>query len=332
MLGVGAEAAAADAHRLAVGRVIAEHAAGHRRRPLLAFAQQHHGAVEADGQHVVVVGQGLVEAAEFEIGAEAANAGGNDLVALGMLADLAGQGQEAQPDVEIDVGGGQALGNRHPLGLFLDRLGLLLALGRSFDRRRRRGRRIGGAELDVGAVRAAAHRHRQAGHRVGAEQARAFQGFRGVVAIAVGHRQRPGVAAFGIARAADEGAVAAELEPEPAAAAGGAGAGVGAADGFGGEEMAAQRGVEGVDHLGDGEVLGAVDGGVEGGPERAQHRLPIDAAARNVVELVFQIGGEIVLDVSLEKALEEGGDQPAAVLGHEALLVQAYVRPVLQDL
>ena len=38
------------------------------------------------------------------------------------------------------------------------------------------------------------------------------------------------------------------------------------------------------------------------------------AAAGNVVELVLEMGGEIVGDVALEEALEEGGQQPAALL------------------
>ena len=90
MLDVGAEATAAEADRLAVGGVGAEGAAGHCRRAGLGLGQQHHRAVETDGQHVVVVGQRLVGGAEFEIGTEAADTGGNDVVGLGVPSHLAG--------------------------------------------------------------------------------------------------------------------------------------------------------------------------------------------------------------------------------------------------
>ena len=66
-------------------------------------------------------------------------------------------------------------------------------------------------------------------------------------------------------------------------------------------------------------------------PEVAQHVLPEPAAAGHVVEPVLELGGEAVLDPVAELLDQEGVDQPALVLGHEALLLQPDVGPVLQD-
>ena len=58
----------------------------------------------------------------------------------------------------------------------------------------------------------------------------------------------------------------------------------------------------------------------------------LDAAAGNVVELVLEIGGEAVFDIALEEALEERGDDAAAILGDEALLLEPHIVAVLQHL
>ncbi len=66
-------------------------------------------------------------------------------------------------------------------------------------------------------------------------------------------------------------------------------------------------------------------------PEIAQQRLPVDLAVRNLVELLFEIGGEIVADVFGEKRLEEGCDDPSLVLGIEPLLLDPHVVAILED-
>jgi hypothetical protein len=48
------------------------------------------------------------------------------------------------------------------------------------------------------------------------------------------------------------------------------------------------------------------------------------------VELLLQGGGEVVFDVAAEELLEEGGDQPALVLRHEALLLHPHIFAVAQ--
>ena len=114
------------------------------------------------------------------------------------------------------------------------------------------------AELHVGAEAAGAQRHRQAGLGIVAEQLAVGRGgFRRAVA---GWRELARVAAVGIARAADEGAVlAADLEAQPALAAVGALARV-AALGLGREDVRAQDLVQRLQHLADAQVLDLVDG------------------------------------------------------------------------
>ena len=84
--------------------------------------------------------------------------------------------------------------------------------------------------------------------------------------------------------------------------------------------MGAKIFVERVDDLGDAQVLGFVDRGVEGVPELLQHRLPLGPAAGDLVELGLQVGGEAILHVALKEAGQEGGDQAAPVFRQEAAL------------
>src|SRR5260221_10701076 len=91
MTDIRAVAAAEQVDRRTVRWVIAEDA--QRRRPtpaaLFGLGQQAHGAIEADGEHVVVFGERLVEIVMFDVGPETAN-GGDDLLArVGMEAYLA---------------------------------------------------------------------------------------------------------------------------------------------------------------------------------------------------------------------------------------------------
>src|SRR3546814_12171354 len=44
-------------------------------------------------------------------------------------------------------------------------------------------------------------------------------------------------------------------------------------------------------------------------PEAFEHRLPLRAAARHVVQLFLEPGGEIIADIAFEEAFEEGGEQ-----------------------
>ena len=143
-------------------------------------------------------------------------------------------------------------------------------------------------------------------------------------------RQTAGVLARRIVRAADETAVAAELQPQPAVAAGGAGARVAAVLARG-EEMRAQILVQRVDHVADLEVLGLIDRLGELVPERAHHRPPVGLARRRCRRACSSISAvKPVFDVVLEEADQERGDQPAAILRDEAPLLQPDIFAVLQ--
>ena len=96
--------------------------------------------------------------------------------------------------------------------------------------------------------------------------------------------------------------------------------------------MRLQQRVHGVDHGGAGQVLGAVDGGDKVAPEIRQHFLPVQIAGGDFVELVLQVGGEIIFHVAAEEAFQEGDDHAAAVFRDEAPAVHAHVFAVLQHL
>ena len=69
-----------------------------------------------------------------------------------------------------------------------------------------------------------------------------------------------------------------------------------------------QRAIERGQHLADRQILGAIDRSREIPPEVPQHLFPIDAPARHVVELVFEVCGKIVLDVALEEVRQKCRD------------------------
>ena len=210
-----------------------------------------------------------------------------------MSPDLPRQREQSERRFQIDQVGRQILGQGDPLGLLL---------GRFLD-----------AALDIEAIGAALQRDRQATRRVVPERA----GLRSLVA-AIG--ERAGEAAVGIVGAADEGAVTPELEAEPAVLARGAAAILLAI--VGREQVAAEGLVEGVQDLLDPESLGLLHRAGEVAPKIAQHRPPVDFAGGDGIELAFERGREVVLDIAAEEALQEHRDDAPAVLRHEAALLQ----------
>ena len=82
--------------------------------------------------------------------------------------------------------------------------------------------------------------------------------------------------------------------------------------------------------MGDPQLGDLAHGGVEVLPEVPQEFLPVQLAVGHQVELFFQRRGEVVLDVTQEELLEEGRDQPALVLGNEAVLVHPDIGAVAQ--
>ena len=136
-------------------------------------------------------------------------------------------------------------------------------------------------------------------------------------------------AAFGIIRAADEGAEAAQLQAQFALAAARADARAGAVR-VRREDVRTQDFVQLVDDLRDLQVLGAADRGGEVAPEIAQQLLPGQGAGRHFVELLFEVGGETVFDIAREEGRQERRHQPALVVGHEAAAVHAHIGAVAQ--
>ena len=124
-------------------------------------------------------------------------------------------------------------------------------------------------------------------------------------------------------------AVPPELEAEPPGAAGGAQARVGAV-GARGKEVRAEILVERGDDVADLQVARLLHRVREVAPERAHHRPPVRAPAGDVVELLFERGGEAGVDVMLEEADQERGDQPAAILRDEPPVLQPHIVAVLQ--
>ena len=140
-----------------------------------------------------------------------------------------------------------------------------------------------------------------------------------------------GELAFRIVRAADEAAEPAELEPDPAVLAVRALARIGAV-GLRRKQMRRQHLVERVDHLRDAQLLDVVDRADEVLPEVAQHVLVGQLVVGNLVELLFEAGGEIVFDVAGEEVFQERDQHAALVLGDEPLLVEPHIAAVAQHL
>ena len=87
------------------------------------------------------------------------------------------------------------------------------------------------------------------------------------------------------------------------------------------EDMRSEQIVQRIENLGDPQITDVVYGGNELAPEVAKHVLPFDLAGGDEVELLLEIGGEVVLDIAAEETLEKGRDQAPLVLRHQALLI-----------
>ena len=88
-------------------------------------------------------------------------------------------------------------------------------------------------------------------------------------------------------------------------------------------EVRRQDLVDLVQHLADAQVRRLGDGGREVAPEPGQHVLVVGLARADLVELVLETGGEVVLHVAAEVVGQERRDEAALVLGDQAVLVLA---------
>ena len=180
-------------------------------------------------------------------------------------------------------------------------------------------RPYGLAELHVGTEASAAQRDVEAGLGILAELLGAD------LAGAVGRRrERAGIAALRIIRAADEGAEFGKLQREPAGAAGRARPRIAAVRARR-KQMRRQQRVERIDHLGDFQILDLVDRADEVAPEIAQHVAPGDLVVGDEIELLLELGREIVFDISGEEAFQERDDDAAAVLRMQPPLVEPHI-------
>ena len=150
-----------------------------------------------------------------------------------------------------------------------------------------------------------------------------------VVVLEAGRAERAGVAALGVVRAADEGAARARgAHRQPSLAAVRAQPRVGPVFGRR-EQVRLQHLVDLLEHLGDAQLGGLGDRGREIAPEPAQQLLVVRLAVRDPVQILFQIGGEVIIDVAPEVVGQERCDEPSLVLGHQPALVLLDIAAVL---
>ena len=261
-------------------------------------------AVAADGQHVVLASDVRVGLAMLDIGPVAADSGKHRLAGFRMPRHLAGQREQQQRRLKVNLGGAETFRQGLALGL--------LAL----------------SQLDIRAEPPVAGGHVHIGRGVLAERADTVD--RGGLAIAAAGRELARVFALRIVRAPHKGAELAQPQRQRSGLAGRTAARVGAV-GTLREDMGSENAVEGIEHLTDPQVLGAVQSGRELLPEAAQDLLPVDLVVRDAVEILLEARREVVFDVAGEEALEERRHQHALVLGMQALLVDADIFAVLED-
>ena len=96
-----------------------------------------------------------------------------------------------------------------------------------------------------------------------------------------------------------------------------------------GEKVRFQYLVDFFQNFRDAQVRGLGDSGGKVFPEAGQKSLVILFTSGNLVEFLFQLGGEVVADILPEIVLQEGDHQPALVLGDQAVLFLADVVAVL---
>ena len=268
-------------------------------------------AVQTDGEDVVVLIQRAEDRAHFHVGAEAANAGFDLFLGFRVNADQAGQRQQADPLFQGHLVAVHPAWQRRALGADFLVLGLL-------------------ALLHVQSVGAAANRDFLPRLGSVAEGAHAVLQRIAAAVLGIVDRQTAGELAGRIIGAADEAAVTPQFQAQPPIAAGGADARVGAVVARG-EKMRAEFLVQRVDDVGYFQLSGVFDRLGELVPEGVHHLAPIARSGGDVVEFLLQPGGEAGVDIVLEEADQERGDQPSPVLGDEAALIETDVFAVLQD-
>ena len=270
---------------------------------LLLGGQHFDRAVHADREHLVHRGQIRVLLDVAHVRAVAADRRLHGLTIFRVRADQPRQVEQHQRLVEVDGLDGPALGYARA--------------------RRLRAVRTRLTTLYVGSETPSAQRDRIAG--VVAQQLIA----RARIVRAVRCRQRPRERTLGVLRAADERTTLfrrAQAEPSRTAA-----RALPRVDAVHPRwiQVWAQHLVDLLEYLADAQVRGAGQRQREISPEQFQHLLPVAITGRDLVELLLEIGSEVVLHVAPEIVREEGGHEPALILGNQPVAVLAHVAALL---
>src|SRR5690606_12974693 len=268
------------------------------------FRQERDRGVHAGLEHVARAGELGVLAVVREVRAITADAGGDRLPRFGVRTDLTWQREQLDRPLEVEVG--EVARNGRALGV------------------------LAFAELDIGPETAGLAMNLKPGRGIAAHRLVL------VAVLSVGLAELPPVCALGVVRAGDERAEAAAAQRQ-ASAATPLGEAPGALPwiatvGLRREQVIRQELVE---HFGDFRGLALHDLvalRLEVAPELLEHVLPGGTPARNVVEFLLHLGGEVVGDVAREEALEERGQQAAGILGEEAVLLHPDVFAITQRL
>ncbi len=96
------------------------------------------------------------------------------------------------------------------------------------------------------------------------------------------------------------------------------------------KNVGCENNVQRVEHFGDAQILDLTEGRGEVAPEIAQDLAPVDLAIRDAVELLLEIGREVIFDITAEEGFKEGRDDAALVLGDQTLLFQPDIAAIAQ--
>ena len=232
----------------------------------------------------------------LDVGTEAADAGQDRFLCLGMSGDSRGSESKPIACVKGEFDGDRCFGQREPLRL------LALAL------------------LHIGAKPAVAQGDLIACRRVLAQNPDARSlAIGGAIRACV--RQGAGEFAFGIIRAADKGAEFAKFQRQLAIAAGRARARIRAVF-LGGKICGARSSFRLSRTWVVRRSLVPASGAGKIRPEIAQHLLPVELVVGDMVEFLLKLGGEIIADIAGEEAFQKGRDETALVFGMKPLLVE----------
>ena len=89
--------------------------------------------------------------------------------------------------------------------------------------------------------------------------------------------------------------------------------------------MRAEQLVEAVQHFAGAQLLYLAHRGGKGPPEFAEQILPLDLAVGDLVEPFFQVGGEVVFDITGEERLRNEVTVRPRSSGYEALAIEPHI-------